>query len=320
MSWLLDQLGSLLLLVLLLIVVMALLAPFETLGWWAGWSPRDLEHDPPQPAEPAAPDHAEQPPHAFVVYLTGVGGFSGAALRESEARFVESLAARLPRAAVIRDVFPYSVNNNPLDGHRVMSTFWRWLQQNRLKMPNSIFDLPVILHNVMQVGVSSDPRYGPVYNLGVAREVVQSLMRHGYATGAATEITLVGYSGGAQISIAIARYLTNTLRASVRVISLGGVFSSDPALTYVDHIYHFEGQRDPMPRLGVVLYPGRWPVMATSAWNAVKRKGRVTTIRRGLIAHFGAMDYFSESATLPDGRTHLEQTVEHVAAIVESSP
>ncbi|MGE3599646.1 MAG: hypothetical protein AB7N70_29300, partial [Dehalococcoidia bacterium] len=269
MSWLLDHLTSLLLFLFLVLVAMALLSPFEALGWWAGWNKKELD------AAPADHSHDDQqPPHRraaqYAVYLTGVGGFSGAYLRPPEAAFVEDLRQHLTDAVIIHDVFPYSVDNNPLNGHRLLAWMWDWLQGMRERVPNNVFDILIVVRNALQVGVSADSRYGPIYNRGVAYELVKSLRRHGYPAEDGPTIYLVGYSGGVQVALGAAPYLKQALRARLHVISIGGVMANDPGIRFVEKVDHLAGSKDPLPPLGVASYPGRWKVRRRSAWNRAR--------------------------------------------------
>ena len=59
------------------------------------------------------------------------------------------------------------------------------------------------VRNIMQVAVSADPRYGPIYSLGVAKEIARSLARHGYQLGSQKPIFLIGFSGGGQVSVGL---------------------------------------------------------------------------------------------------------------------
>ncbi len=137
MNWLLDPLITLLGLGLLLAFTLAIASPFEALGWWAGWSERQL--DPhrhitlPQPL-PGTPDDVE----GYVVYLTGIGGYSGEFLARREMGFIERLEARLAgRVEIIHDVFPFSVSNNPLNGERVFGWIWE-KQQKKITVVNTV--------------------------------------------------------------------------------------------------------------------------------------------------------------------------------------
>lgn len=318
MTWALDQLFGLLGLGLLLVFSIAFVSPFEALGWWAGWSRRQLEPDRPGERTGPMPDAKTDAEH-YIVYLTGVGGFSGEFLARREIGFLERLAARLPGAVIVRDVFPFSVTNNPLNGERALAWLWQWLHNMRLKVPNNVFDLLIVLRNMFQATVSADPRYGPIYNVGVAQEIVKSLLRHGYPAGSGKPITLVCYSGGGQISVGTARYLNKALQAPIRVVSVGGVISDDPGIAHVEHLYHLQGSRDILPLIGAVLYPGRWPLLAYSPWNQARRRGRITVIDPGPMYHIGRRDYFSRSAHLPNGQSHAERTAEIVAGVIAGS-
>jgi hypothetical protein len=313
MDWLLDQLTNLIVLLVVVIVVMALFAPFETLGWWAGWNHLEAGFAVDSPTDqPAPPRRAAH----YVVYLTGVGGFSGEFLRPPESAFVDALQHGIADAVVVHDIFPYSADNNPLNGQRVLAGMWQWLERMRERVPNNVFDVLIVVRNSLQVGISSDPRYGPLYNRGVAHEIAKSLHRHGYPHGSGQTVSLVGYSGGVQVALGAAPFLRHALQAPLHVISIGGVMASDPGIRSVERIDHLMGSKDLLPPLGVALYAGRWRVMRHSNWNRARRAGTITSTTIGPIKHFGHEDYFSDSARLPNGRTYREQTVALVAALI----
>ena len=285
--------------------MVALSSPFEALRWWAGW-----KKPPPLEAEPESP--GEGP---FGVYLTGVAGFSGDFLSRRERGFLERLAARVPGLQMVDDVFPYSATNNPLDGDRLLRALWVWLQKWRLRVPNNVFDLLIIMHNIGQTLVSSDRRYGPAYNSGVARAVAQRLRQKGHRGG--QTVSLITYSGGAQIAVGIAPYLKRMLACPVVVISLGGVYTDDPGIRAVDHVYDFKGTRDfILPTLGWLLYPGRWRLAFFSPWNRARRSGKMTWTACGPLTHIGAGDYFSAKRQLPDGTLYAEQSAALVASLL----
>lgn len=317
MSWLVDQMGNLLLLFCFLVFITAVLAPFEALGWWAGYGSRPLVPDEPflEPVESSAPEA-----HYYLVYLTGVAGFSGSFLARREHGFLDRLRQRLPGAAVISDVFPFSVNNNPLDGDRLLRGLWSWLHARRLKLPNNVFDVLIVVRNIFQFLVSADPRYGPVYNLGVAREIARSLVSRGYRPGSGKPVYLVAYSGGGQIAVGAAPYLHENLRAPVRIVALGGVFSDDPGVQAVDSLVRLRGTRDVwIPGLGALFYPGRWRLLFYSAWNRVVRQGKVRDLVIGPMRHVGRADYFSRSTLDEQGAPYAELSAVHVAQIVTES-
>lgn len=299
-----------LLLILALLAVVAMLAPFEALGWWAGWTRRDLE-----PAE--EPPRGPAPPKGlFVIYLTGIAGFSGEFLARRETGFLKRLGRLLPEAAIVADVFPFSVNNNPLNGERLLRGLWQWLHERRTRAPHVLYDVLIVLRNLFQVAVSADPRYGPIYNVGVARELVRSLRRHGYPAAGGVPVALVAYSGGAQIAIGAARFLQRALNAPIRVVGLGGVLSDDPGLAAVARLDQVQSRSDWLPPLISLLFPGRWPLLPWSEWNRARREGRVFFHDPGPIQHVGRRDYFSLKARLPDGRQHGVATAEVVARLL----
>lgn len=298
-----------------LFLAVALLSPLEALAWWAGWSQRRKE--PEQPVDSLLSLASETPAaDYYVVYLTGIAGFSGKFLGRRELGFLERLQARLPQALVVHDVFPFSVTNNPLDGDRLLSRLWRWLQQLRLKQPHTVLRNLISARNILQVAVSADPRYGPIYNVGVAREILRSLLQKGYPLTSRPAITLVGVSGGGQVALGAARYLKEALETPVYVISVGGVLSDDPGISYVDHLYHLQGTRDRVAPLGALLYPGRWPFLGYSPWNRARKEGRITTISTGPMTHMGNDEYFSRSSRLPNGQTHSDWLAELVAGLI----
>jgi hypothetical protein len=162
---------------------------------------------------------------------------------------------------------------------------------------------------MFQVAVSADQRYGPVYNLGVAKEIVASLLRHGYPLGSGKPVTLYGYSGGGQVALGAVPYLKKVLKAPVRVISMGGVMSSDPGLDALDALVHLDGAHDTTDDLGRIVFPGRWPLAAGSPWNRALAAGKITIREIGPFTHTGPGGYLDTERRLPDGRTHLVVTL-----------
>jgi pimeloyl-ACP methyl ester carboxylesterase len=301
-----------------LTLLCALLAPLESLGWWAGWygyTP-DLALDLAQAtaADSAAAHHT--PAQHYLVFLSGIGAISGAALPPDEIRFLDALEPRLQQSALVRDVFPYSVTNNGLNGQRAFARFWRWIEYMRLKNPEGLLAGLICLRNMFQVAVSADSRYGPVFNLGVAREIAAGLRRRGYLVGSNTPVTLLGWSGGGQIALGAATYLSGILTAPLRVISIGGVMASDPGLPRVIHFDHFYGTRDYVEKVGPVVFPGRWPLAQASYWNQARIAGRLTVSAYGPFTHIGAGCYFDFDQALPDGTPYGERTIEVIVEVL----
>lgn len=303
----LTYLGALMIVI---ILAFAVVAPFEALKWWS----RDIDLTLP---EFPAPRGGEKK-GCYVVYLTGIGG-SGETLARREFGFVDRVAERVPEAVMVTDVFPFSVTNNPLTGERPLAWFWAAMHKARLKAKSLFFEFWIGAKNVCQVAVCSDPRYGPIYNLGIAKEVYQALLNHGYDPRSQVPIYLVGYSGGAQVAVGAACYLTR-LRSKVTVIMIGGVFSSIPGLLLADHVHCLVGSKDRTVWLGPLLFPGRWPVAARSAWNKAKRRGKVSVVDMGPMIHSGRGDYFTQSVSLENGRTYADYTADTVAEIIRPKP
>lgn len=311
MSALISPIFFLALLALLLLIVMALLSPFEALGWWAGWTKRELHPPAPLPM----PENGESAVDYYLVYLTAIGGISAETISKRERNFLDRLEEAMPgNVEIISDVFPFSVTNNPLNGERSLSWLWQRIHNSRLGRRGSVLATLIFIRNLFQVGVSSDPRYGPIYNVGVARELVRSLLRHGYPPDSGIPIAVMGWSGGGQIAVGVAPYLHEALQAPVYVISIGGVISDDPGIQGVDKLIHLQGSRDVFPRIGEVLFPGRWAVVRHSAWNQAWRAGRIETIDPGPMKHTGSGDYFDYHSLLPNGQTYAERTADVVAA------
>ena len=238
-----------------------------------------------------------------MLFLSGIGITDAAALTPKEQDFLDLLAARLPSAVIAHDIFPYSAVNNPLTGQRPLRRLWIWIE-HALRRPRTkgLFRL-VALRNVLQVAVSADRRYGPVFNFGVARGILLSLLRRGYQPGSRTPIILIGLSGGGQIAVGGGATLHRLLEAPIWVVSIGGVLTSDPSILEIEHVFHLAGSQDRIQHLGMVLYPGCWPIVRRSAWNRALAQGKRTVIPVGPMTHMRHGDYFSRSMLLPNGRS-----------------
>jgi hypothetical protein len=310
-TWILDHLTQLSAVLGLIILAFALVAPFEALRWWAQDVALTLPSFPPRRETPVPENEC------YVVYLTGIGG-SGEGLARREQGFMDRVKARVPEAVMITDVFPFSVTNNPLTGERPLAWLWAFLHRARLQAKSLLFEFWIGARNVCQVAVCSDPRYGPIFNLGIAREVYESLLRHGYDPRSRANIFLVGYSGGAQVALGTACYLTR-LRSRITVITVGGVFSSIPGIRLAYHLHCLTGSKDRTILLGPLMFPGRWPIATASEWNCARRAGKVTITELGPMIHSGKGDYFTQSMTLDNGKTYADHTADVVAQIIRET-
>ncbi len=298
-----------------LLFLSAAVAPLESLGWYAGWFGEKEEEE---PEKPPAPDPAGDisPANHYLVYLSGIGAIAPNSIPSEELPFIAGLQQKLPDSLVITDVFPYSVTNLGLTGQRVTARVWRWIEQLRLKNPMAVAAFLINLRNVFQVATSADSRYGPIYNLGVAQEIRNSLVRHGYRLDNGTPVTLLGWSGGGQIALGAAWYLPGLIGGPVHVLSLGGVMSDDIGLKRVERLWHLWGEKDPLAPLGEKLYAGRWKIFPASAWNRALAAGKIVLIPLGPFTHNGKGNYFDNETTLPSGETHMEYVLEKIQEVL----
>ena len=292
---------------------MGLFAPFETFGWWAGWYGE-------KPGERHLPDPSEVPQvnaTQFVVYLTGINGLNPEEYTEAEQVFLSELQARLPDIHLVDDAYPYAASNEALTGERFFSWFWRRLGDLRGRGALSLVTYLIHVRNIWQVLVSSDNRFGPLYNYATAQHVLVKLLEHGYPLGSGTPVALIGYSGGGQISVGAAPLLEEAAGAPVHVISLGGVMSSNRNILDCDGLTHLYGSRDAVQRLGYLFFPERWPFLRWTAWNRARRAGIITRVLTGPMVHVGPESYMDAEATLEGGQSYLDRTLELVAECLE---
>lgn len=301
-------------------VVSMIMAPFETLGWWAGWLG---PHDEPEAASARngqdAADRTSPPaaPRAHVVFLSGIGSISGEEQVPSDEVFLTRLRGTLPRLAIVHDVFPYAPSGLPLfTGQRVFRWLWRTARRWH---GGHTFLLPPILHmrNIFQVLVAADNRYGPIYGYGLSRVILDRLIANGYVADGGGPIILLGSSGGGQIAVSAAPYLGAATGAPVSVVAFGGVMASDRGVTETGRLISLYGSRDFVYRLARLAFPGRWPIVASSHWNRALRAKRLVERDIGPLEHSGRGGYLDDRARW-NGMSHLDVTVREVGAAIRS--
>lgn len=319
-SWVLTL--KLLIVTIIAILFAGLLAPLEALGWWAGWYGDEVNTnlDPGTLAEPLPTDRKVT---RYVIYLDGISQAQYEYLPEVE-RFLEALAIALPDDIVlIKGLMPYSVLNKPLTEDRLLSFFWQLADRFQMTASGGLFGAligaTINIRNVLIVSVAADQRYGPIYNQGTAQVIYNSLINYGYQQGSGVPITLLGYSGGAQMAIGAAPYLKRALKAPIEVISLSGVMSGNHNLLELEHLYHLVGQKDRVEKEGPIMFPRRWQIFFLSYWNRAKKRGKISILSLGPVGHNGAEGPYGAEARLPDGRTHLQQTVELISGIIQDT-
>lgn len=228
---------------------------------------------------------------------------------------VEHLTRRLGATRVIWQIYPYSVENTALTQGRMLSRFWaaatRWkFNKTRLRFLATLINL----RNAFQMFVSSDARYGPVFNLAVAQQIAAALIREGYRPADHRPVTLLGWSGGAQVAAGVAWYLAG-LGMDVRVMSMAGIISADPGLERAVKVWHLRGRTDHVEGAGRLLFVGRWR-WVDSAWNRALRAGRLQIVDLGPLTHTGEHGYYSGRTTLPDGRTPRQLTADTIVGLL----
>ncbi|BAU09715.1 hypothetical protein LEP3755_01900 [Leptolyngbya sp. NIES-3755] len=292
------------------IVFAGILAPLESLGWWAGWYGDPVVSAPRK--TPLVKMNREV--DRYIVYLDGIAQ-SGSEYTPDIEEFLAALKPALPSGVeFVQGLMMYSVLNRPLIEDRPLAFLWRLADKVRWANPTAVLGLLVNIRNVIIVAVSSDKRYGPIYNQGIAQVIFDGLIDRGYESG--VPITLIGYSGGGEMSVAAAPYLKRSTGATIDVISIGGVMSANHNLLKLEQLYHIIGEKDTVEKIGPVMFPGRWKLFLLSYWNRAKRKGKITILSAGCVGHQVPGGYMDPIAKLPDGRSHLQQTIEMILQIL----
>lgn len=300
------------LVVLVIAMVLLLLAPTESLRWWATQSTaeRDLRADQLHDLVQAHPREADDT-LSYVVYISGVGAFEPQASLLGERPLLDAVRTHLDRIGLVEHIYPYSMSNQGLLEQRLSSWWWRIVQRHTLGGPAAPLARIIInVRNALQVAVSIDRRYGPLYSLGIANVIYDELLKAGYNPADQRPIVLLSWSGGAQVALGSAWYLAST-GAPVSLLSIGGFMGSDPGLDRLTHLWHYRGGRDWVQGTAR-LFPGRWPINTKSSWNRALADGRITMASLGPMKHLGRGSYLSSGARMPDGRTCRETTIDTI--------
>ncbi len=309
------MIGTLVLVALIALVVSMLLSPIETLGWWAGWYGHGLE-DQRQSVSTKPDSGMTQGAEHYLIYLDGIANVGQQQYRDVEG-LLANLRTRLPHVAIISDVMPYSVLDLPLmSAERPMARWWRRMFKNKVNRSRAPLSFTINLRNLFQVLVAADPRYGRIFGQGQAQVMLNALLKAGYRPGSGVPITILGYSGGAQVGLAATPFLKRALNAPVAMISLAGVMASEPGLDWLDLMYHVQSPTDSIPAYGRVLFPGRWRIMRNSHWNKMVRSDRLRFINMGPMRHNGPGSYLDESV-VKYGESNLDRTTDVVVRLVQ---
>lgn len=315
---LLTDILNLILLGIFLFFLAALIAPFESLGWWAGWFSSREQSDIDEPdylleTETVQPPEAQRPSNNYVVFLDGISRASREDNVYRTGDFITALNNHLFDTTIISDIFPYSPQGKALTDKRLLSYFWILLDDSNKKHFWHRFRSLINLRNLLQVLVSSDRRYGPIFNQGAAATVADALLAAGYPVNSGQKIHLIGYSGGAQIAVGIAPYLKETLGAPLEFISFGGVFMGDKNLNAFETIQHVLGSKDTTSRRSLIFFPHRWWLFRNSSWNRLRRAGIIQIVPLPSVTHNGKGSYFDRQ-----GNTHLDTSLAYVKDFIDN--
>lgn len=313
------MLGMVITLVLLALLVAMLLAPLETLGWWAGWYGEELEEETKPHTQSTAPYRTFGPTgqsfrRHYVVFLDGIAKVGDVNYDDVQS-LLDELSRRLPTATVLGDVMPYSVTNRGLLSGRPLARFWRLAFRLKVEGRAPVINFMINIRNLLQVLVAADSRYGPIFGQGEAHSILTSLKRQGFDEADGVPVTLIGYSGGSQVALTAAPYLRGAVKGPLHIISLAGIMANSSGLNSIDHVWHLQGSKDPVPNIADVIFPGRWPLLRNSYWNRMKQENRYTRVQLPAITHSGSGSYLDADAIV-DGESAQQHTVQSIVAIL----
>ena len=297
-----------------------IIAPFQSLGWWAGWYGEEVEiTENPKIVTPLKSDSNSIA--RYVIYLDGISHSRFNYLPDVE-QFLDELAVSLPKNVVlVRDIMSESERKRRGNLDIILSFLWQfadYFKVSRYQIWNHIFT-QIIIHifDFLIICFSADHRYGKIYNQGRAQIIYNYLTNYGYQPSSGVPITLLGFSSGGQICMGVVPFLKSALNAPIDVISLAGIMGGNTNALKLEHLYHFVGEKDFLERLGAILFPKRWPILFLSYWNRAKRKGKITIFSIGPVNHRGIGSAFDDTKFLPDGRSYLRQTLDIVTGVIQ---
>ncbi len=315
-SWFQDKTLKLLFLAGALLVIWGTLAPVGTLFWWISQDSKSFSgkknrfKNLPSSEAPDSATNSSATIDCYIVFLTGVGDYSANQLAPGEEVFVDRLVKKHPNCVAVRDVFPYSAANKSLGDDRLLAPLWRFAQEADGWLEN--VDALIKIRNLWRFAISIDDRYGPVYNRGIARAVIERMnAAHSIPRSSShpLKLILIGTSGGAQIALGASDYLDRWLEAQLIVISVGGDFSGSDGFNAVEHVYHLKGKKDWITNLSGMIFPSRWYWTISSPFNRAKQQGRYTVYISGPHAHEGAKGYFGQRNVPGKNYTYLDLTL-----------
>ena len=310
----------------IILLIWGIVSPVGTLIWWFNEGADNLGLSKKtshsfvaitQPENNQSPQISKNNSHinCYIIFMPGVGDFSGDQLTDGEKLFLTSLVESHPTCDAVADVFPYSVSNNSLGGQRFLAPIWRFAEEAQGLLGSA--DVLIKIRNLWRFAISADSRYGTIYNQGIASAIIDRMNAvHPIPKDAnqPLKIILVGTSGGVEVALNAVPYLKQWLdtQTKIIVISIGGVFNGRNGFQETEHIYHLRGERDLVEDLGGILFPSRWLWNVTSPFVQARLQGIYTSINSGNHAHDGDQGYFGEDL-IPDSKMkYVDLTLEKV--------
>lgn len=253
--------------------------------------------------------------NCYIIFLPGVGDFSGDQLTDGERLFLTSLVESHSTCDAVADVFPYSVSNKSLGGQRLLAPIWRFADQAQGVLGSA--GVLIKIRNLWRFAISADSRYGTIYNQGIANAIIERMNAvHPIPrdSNQPIKIILIGTSGGVEVALNAVHYLKQGLdtQTKIIVVSIGGVFNGRNGFQETEHIYHLRGERDLVEDLGGVLFPSRWLWNVTSPFVQARLQGRYTSSISGNHAHDGAQGYFGEDLIDNSQKKYVDLTIQEV--------
>lgn len=155
---------KLLTLVVIILLIWGTLSPVGTLVWWLSQGAESLGFKKNQPKRLQPSNGSNRVAkslqiNCYIVFLPGVGDFSGDQLTSGEAFFLDRLVEAHPNCVAVRDVFPYSLTNTSLGAESLLAPLWRFAHQadGWLDMANVL----IKIRNLWRFAISADDRYEP---------------------------------------------------------------------------------------------------------------------------------------------------------------
>ncbi|MGG6268264.1 hypothetical protein ACQ4M3_22480 [Leptolyngbya sp. AN03gr2] len=297
------------------LLLWGIFAPVTTIVWWlnhGGEELRLIEEQEPNPVASLPGNGSAKEIDCYIVFLPGVGNFSPDEIDSGEKYFIEQLAKQHSNCVVVRDVFPYSIANRDLGSQRLLTPLWEEAKNS----DGWIGTVLIQLRNLWRFAIAADYRYSPVYSLGIATTIVERMNAAHPISNSEKPINLIliSTSGGTQVALGSTAYLDEWLDARLTVVSIGGTFDGNTGFEHIQHMYHFQGEKDFVPTLSYLVFPSRWNWTVGSPINRANRQGRFTVCNSGAHEHSGDQGYFGTDKA-ENGEPYVEQMIAQVAQL-----